>query len=122
MNFNIEKEKIVVLYQAAELTEDRQDIALEGYALKPDPKAKRFLRKYFLEMLERTKTEEEFLSLFCKFRDLHLLTKNMSEKALPVAQEKGWTQAAAYVLQETIKYHKSSNRKQENAGIPGFNL
>ena len=112
-NFDLEKEKIVVLYQAAELAEDRQDIALEGYAMKPDLETKRFLRKYFLEMLGRAKTEENFLSLFCKFRDLHLLTKSLAENSLPVAQEKDWTQATAYVLEylndsseNSIKDHK----------------
>lgn len=108
-----EKGDIIALYSFANTPKGRQEIALEGYMLKPDTKAKAYLRGHFLDILNRAEGEKDFLSVFGKFRDLGLLTKSLAEKSLPVAQEKDWSQAAAYVLkylngrtENNIKNHK----------------
>ena len=116
-NADPDKEEVAVLYKFANYSQDKQDIALEGYPLKPDPKTKVYLRNHFLEMLNRTKSEEDFLSLFGKFRDLGLLTKGLSEKALPVAQEKEWALAVADVLEETKRFSKKNGKNTRSYGF-----
>ena len=105
-----EKGDIIALYSFANTPKGRQEIALEGYMLKPDAKAKAYLRGHFLDILNRAEREEDFLSVFGKFRDLGLLTKSLAEKSLPVAQEKDWSLAAAYVL-EYLNGHTENNIK-----------
>ena len=111
---DMNENKTVVLYNWAETLEDRQKIAYEGYEQSPDPKTKSYLRKYAINMLKQTETEEDFISLFNGFIAKNLMTKNVAEKSLPVAQEENWTQAAAFVLEYLKKYTKTDSQKDKN--------
>ena len=117
--FEIGKNNISSLYKFAVKKRNRQEVALEGYSLDPNPAAKDFLQRSFNVMANRRETEEDFLSLFLKFRDEQLLTKTICENALGIAQEKNWMQATAYVLEETKKYSKKDSKISLNA--PVFN-
>lgn len=104
--YNPEKDGNVVLYDKASFCDARWEIALEGFPFCPKPETKEFLRNGFPEMIENTETEEDFLSLFCKFRDLHLMTIDLAEEALFFAQKKNLVHAAAFVLETTRKFSK----------------
>ena len=106
--------KTAAAFRLANAMRDKQELALAGYSVKPDPETKLFLLANFQDMLNRRKKEKDFLDLFERFSKNNLLTKKLVAKALPVAQERNWTQASAYVLKIINEYSKKEKEKDEN--------
>lgn len=113
-DFDTENDKTIVLYDWANFVEDRQEIALEGYHLDPNPKTRSYLRRYGVSILKNVENEESFISSFNRFLSDDLMTQKIAERILPIVQEKNWTKATACVLEYLKMYTQNDAKKDGN--------
>ena len=94
----------LVMPHIASSAADKQEVALEGFRLEHDPKLKPILTEGFSDMMARRKNEEDFRSLFVEFLDGKMMTNDMARDALRIANDRNWTETAAYLLEKINEY------------------